>query len=111
MVIRATPAQMTQSLQTALSTRLVAYMTDQSDRTIQRWAKGDGQDIRPASRRRLLAAYEALCLIDRFEPPGVASTWFIANEPQLDYTMPVEAIRNDKLEDVLAAARAFVYVG
>ncbi len=27
-----------------------------------------------------------------FEAPGVAATWFIGQEPQLDFSMPIEAI-------------------
>jgi hypothetical protein len=65
-----TPAnQMVETLRDALSTPLLAYITGQSDRTIQRWAKGNTEDIRQDSKRRLVTAYEILQLIDRFEAP------------------------------------------
>ncbi|MGA7732623.1 MAG: XRE family transcriptional regulator [Chloroflexia bacterium] len=109
--IRTSPVEMAQSLRDALSTQLFAYITGQSERTVQRWARGDVTDIRQESKRRLVTAYEILLLIDRFEAPGVAQTWFIGNEPQLDFVMPAKALREDQLEETLAAARHFVAVG
>ena len=109
--IRTPPTQMVQSLKDALSTQLLAYITNQSERTVQRWARGDITDIRQESKRRLVTAYEILQLIERFEAPGVAQTWFIGNEPQLDFVMPAMALREGQLEETLAAARSFVAVG
>lgn len=109
--IRTSPVEMAQSLRDALSTQLLAYITGQSERTVQRWARGDVADIRQESKRRLMTAYEILQLIDRFEAPGVAQTWFIGNEPQLDFVMPAKALREGQLEEALAAARHFVAVG
>ncbi len=109
--MRTPPVQMVQSLRDALSTQLLAYITGQSERTVQRWARGDVTGIRQESKRRLVTAYEILQLIDRFEAPGVAQTWFIGNEPQLDFIMPAKTLRDDQLEETLAAARAFVAVG
>ena len=110
-VMRTPPVKMAQSLRDALSTQLLAYITGQSERTVQRWARGDVTDIRQESKRRLVTAYEILQLIDRFEAPGVVQTWFIGNEPQLDFIMPAKALREDQLEEALAAARHFVAVG
>ncbi len=109
--MRTPPTQMVQSLKDALSTQLLAYITNQSERTVQRWARGSITDIRQESKRRLVTAYEILQLIDRFEAPGVAQTWFIGNEPQLDFIMPARALREGQLEETLAAARSFVTVG
>lgn len=109
--MRTSPVQMVQSLRDTLSTQLLAYMTGQSERTIQRWARGDVADIRQDNKRRLVTAYEILQLIDRFEAPGVAKTWFIGTEPQLDFVMPAKALREGQLEEALAAARSFVAVG
>lgn len=109
--MRVSPVQMAQSLRDALSTQLLAYITGQSERTVQRWAKGDVADIRQDSKRRLVTAYEILQIINRFEAPGVAQTWFIGIEPQLDFVMPAKAVREDRLEEALAAARSFVAVG
>jgi hypothetical protein len=109
--MRITPVEMAQSLKDALSTQLLAYITGQSERTVQRWVRGDVTDIRQDSKRRLVTAYEILQLIDRFESPGVAQTWFIGTEPQLDFIMPAKALREGQLEEALAAARHFVAVG
>ncbi|HKP54957.1 MAG TPA: XRE family transcriptional regulator [Chloroflexia bacterium] len=109
--MRTSPVQMAQSLRDALSTQLLAYITGQSERTVQRWARGDVGDIRQESKRRLVTAYEILQIINRFEAPGVAQTWFIGSEPQLDFVMPAKALREDQLEEALAAARSFVAVG
>ncbi|HST03249.1 MAG TPA: XRE family transcriptional regulator [Chloroflexia bacterium] len=109
--MRVSPTHMAQSLRDALSTQLLAYMTGQTERTVQRWARGDVADIRQDSKRRLVTAYEILQIINRFEAPGVAQTWFIGNEPQLDFVIPAKAVREDQLEETLAAARAFVAVG
>lgn len=89
-------------------------MIGQSERTVYRWAKGDVEDVRQEGKRRLLTAYEIRKLIVRFEAPGVAETWFISTEPQLDFTMPANAVREGDLEEVLAVARllrSFVAVG
>jgi hypothetical protein len=109
--MRTPPVQMAQSLRDALSTQLLAYITGQSERTVQRWARGEVGDIRQESKRRLVTAYEILQIINRFEAPGVAQTWFIGSEPQLDFVMPAKALREDQLEEALAAARSFVAVG
>jgi hypothetical protein len=108
--MRTPPVQMVQTLKDALSTQLLAYITNQSERTVQRWARGDVTIIRQENKRRLVTAYEILQLIDRFEAPGVAQTWFIGNEPQLDFVMPARALREGQLEETLAAARSFVAV-
>lgn len=102
---------MVETLRDALSTPLVAYMTNLTDRTIQRWATGNVEDIRQDNKRRLVTAYEILQLINRFEASGVAQTWFIGNDPQLDFITPAKAIRENRLEEALAAARSFVAVG
>lgn len=107
--MRATVSEMASALQEVLSTQLTAYMVGvDSLRTIQRWASATAQNLRHKNERRLLTAYEALQLISRFESPRVAKAWFIGLDPQLDYTMPAQAIRDGQLKEVLAAARAFV---
>ncbi len=85
------PSEMARALCGAVPTELLAYITEQSEQTIQRWASGDVTDISQESERRLAAAYEILQLIDRFEAPGVAATWFIGIDPQLDFVMPAKA--------------------
>lgn len=106
--MRTSPAEMASHLQEILSTKLVAYMTNQSDRTVLRWARGEVQEIRQESKRRLITCYEITLLISKVFSPDVAKTWFIGHEPQLDFVMPAKAISQGDLEDALAAARSFV---
>lgn len=110
-VLATSPEEMARALCEALSIQILAYITSQTERTIHRWASGDIGDMSQESKRRLSAAYEVLQLIDRFEAPGVAQTWLIGREPQLDFKMPAQALREDQLEEALAAARHFVAVG
>jgi hypothetical protein len=106
--MRTSPAEMARHLQEILSSRLVAYMTNQSDRTVLRWARGEVQEIRHESKRRLITSYEITLLISKVFSSDEAKTWFIGHEPQLDFAMPAKAIRQGDLEDALAAARSFV---
>jgi hypothetical protein len=105
------PGEMARALCDAVPTELLVYITGQSEQTVQRWASGDVTDMSQESERRLATAYEIMQLIDRFEAPGVAATWFMGTEPQLDFVMPAKALRGDQLEEALAAARHFVAVG
>ncbi|MBF6613847.1 MAG: hypothetical protein IVW55_12035 [Chloroflexi bacterium] len=105
------PWEMARALCNSVPTELLAYITDKSERTVHRWASGDVADMAQESERRLAAAYEILELIDRFEAPGVAATWFTCNEPQLDFVMPATSLREGRSEETLAAARHFVAVG
>ncbi len=105
------PERMVRALCSSVPIEILTYITGQSESTVRRWASGDVTDMAQESERRLAAAYEILQLIDRFEAPGVAATWFTCNEPQLDFVMPATALREGWLEDALAAARHFVAVG
>ena len=105
------PSRMARVLCDAISTQLLAYVTGQTERTVQRWARGDAVGIKQEDRRCLVTSYEILQLIDRFEAPGVAATWFVGRDPQLDFIMPATALREGQLEEALAAARYFVAVG
>jgi hypothetical protein len=105
------PSQMARALCDSISTELLAYILDQDEDTVEHWARGDAIDSKQESKRRLIAAYEILQLIDRFEEPGVAQTWLIGSEPQLDFIMPAKALREGRLEETLAVARHFVAVG
>lgn len=107
----ATPAQMAQALQAALDIQLLAYMVGQSNHNIESWVEaGEDGVIRLEGEPRLVAAYEVLRLFDHFEQPGVLATWIIGRDPQLDYRMPAQLIREGQLEEVLAAAHNFVLV-
>jgi hypothetical protein len=90
--MRTTAGRMVEELRGALTASMLAYITGQSLRTIQRWSKGGAEEIRQNA-------------------PGVAQTWFLGADPQLDFDTPAKAIREDRLEEALAAARSFVASG
>ena len=101
-------------LQDLLSRRLTAVIAGVKDgKTIARWAAGETSDVRgPEKERRLRTAYQiAYMLLQSSDSPQTEKAWFMGLNPQLGDTSPAEAIREDRLQDALAAARAFVAGG
>jgi len=102
------PAQIAQQLNTHLGPTLVALLANVNDRKLPgRWAKGEVSP-RPASERRLRAAHRAWVVIASAETDHVARAWFIGTNPHLGEITPLEALRGDRLDEVLAAASQFV---
>lgn len=98
-------------LQEALGQKLVAYMADVNDpKRVGRWAQGV-QSPRADAERRLRAAFQIFHLLLSEETPHVIRAWFIGMNPQLDDDSPAEAIRDGRLKEALAAAKAFVTGG
>lgn len=98
-------------LQEVLGQKLVAYMADVSDpKRVGRWAQG-AQAPRDEAERRLRAAFQIFHLLLAEESPHVIRAWFIGMNPQLDDDSPAEAIREGRLKETLAAAKAFVAGG
>lgn len=98
-------------LQEAFGQKLVAYMADVNDpKRVGRWAQGT-QSPRDDAERRLRAAFQIFHLLLSEESPHVIRAWFIGMNPQLDDDSPAEAIRNGRLKEALAAAKAFVTGG
>ena len=96
-------------LQDLLGRRLVAYVAGVKDaKTVSRWASGEVGSVRQESEERLRTAYEVAQLLVQFDSPGLVKAWFIGLDPQLDDVSPDEAIREGKLEEAKAAARAFI---
>jgi hypothetical protein len=100
-------------LQELLSRRLTAYIAGvTSGKTISRWASGEVTEVRDhETERRLRTSYEiAQLLLDR-DSAQTVKAWFIGLNPQLGDVSPAEAIREGKLKESLAAARAFAVGG
>src|SRR5579871_2134734 len=98
-------------LQEALGQRLVAYMTGVSDpKRVGRWAQGT-QAPRDEAERRLRGAFQIFHLLLAEESPHVIRAWFVGMNPQLDDDSPAAVIRDGRLKDALAAAKAFVAGG
>jgi len=98
-------------LQEALGQKLVAYIAGVSDsKRVGRWAQG-AQSPRDEAERRLRAAFQIFHLLLAEESPHVIRAWFIGMNPQLDDDSPAEVIREGRLKEALAAAKAFVAGG
>jgi hypothetical protein len=92
-----------------LTGKIAAYMVGVKDvRTLTRWAGGEVREIRVEHEARLRAAYEIATLLLHFDAPETVRAWFIGMNPELDDVAPIEVIRQDRLQDALGAARAFV---
>lgn len=101
-------------LEELLSRRLTAVMAGVKDgKTIARWAAGETGDIRDDQKiLRLQTAYQiVLMLLQSSDTPQIVKAWFIGLNPQLGDVSPAEAIREDRLQEALAAARAFAAGG
>ena len=72
-----------------------------------------GQDPKPRdeAERRLRAAFQVFHLLLAEDSAHVVRAWFIGMNPQLDDDSPAEAIRDGRLKDTLAAAKAFIAGG
>lgn len=101
------------SLQHALSRRLTAYIAGVNNaKTVNRWANGEVTEIRdPFVEQKLRVAYEIYLLLMNFEASPTVKSWFIGLNPQLGDVAPIEAIREGRLKDAIAAARAFTVGG
>jgi hypothetical protein len=105
----ATVPEIACALQDILSRRLAAYVTNVKDeKTVARWASGDGSGIRQASEQRLRVAYEiARLILDAGDTEQTVRAWFIGPNVRLDDQPPAEVVRAGQLKEALAAARAF----
>lgn len=102
------------TLQNVLSRRLTAVIVGVKDtKTIGRWADGASDEIRGEDKeRRLRTAYQIVVfLLGAANSPQTVKAWFIGLNPQLGDTSPAEAIRDDRLQEALIAARAFAADG
>ncbi|HET9017104.1 MAG TPA: hypothetical protein VFN57_15990 [Thermomicrobiaceae bacterium] len=111
--IRAPLSEIAQLLQQVLSRRLTAYLAGvREGKTVARWASGEVTAIRDqGTEERLRVAYETALLLLQDDSPRVVRAWFIGLNPQLGDEAPAEALREGRLKDVLAAARAFTAGG
>ncbi len=100
-------------LQNLLSRRLTAYIAGVRDgKTVNRWANGEVVDIRDYwVEQRLRTTYEIAQLLIGYDSAQTVKAWFIGLNPQLGDVSPAEAIKEGRLKESLAAARAFTTGG
>ena len=113
--VRFTPAEIVTGLREILGARLVAYLGHvSSTRPVGEWADGahtPSQDTID----RLRAAYFIAALLREHEGAATVQSWFMGMNPQLNDQAPARVLRDSPLQDVspdiVAAARAFAYMG
>lgn len=109
--VETSPSDMARFLQDALGQKLVAYIADVSGaRTVARWAAGERKPGADAE-ARLSAAFYIFRLLSEVESSYIIRAWFAGHNPLLDDTAPATVIRGGRLQDAIAAARAFAADG
>jgi len=106
--VESTPADVARFLQDALGQKLVAYIANVSGpRTVGHWVAGD-RTPGAESEERLRAAFYIFRLLGETESSHVVRAWFAGMNPALGESAPATAIREGKLADAVAAAKAFL---
>ena len=99
-------------LREVLTPRMAAYVTGvESTKTVARWARGETQGIRPASEKRLRAAYGIVRLLAHFDAAPTIRGWFLGMNPLLDDASPADVLRAGDVARVRAAALDFAASG
>jgi hypothetical protein len=105
-----TPFQdIVKSLSESLGKSLVAYLAGVEAKTVSRWC--DGSTARPAAEKRVMTAFQVVKLLGAQDCEHTVRAWFIGLNPQLGDVSPAQALRDDKLREVVIAAKAFVAGG
>jgi hypothetical protein len=106
--VESTPKDVARFLQDALGQKLVAYIANVSgERTVAHWVAGSRSPNTEAE-DRLRAALYIFRLLGEVESSHVVRAWFVGMNPALDETAPATAIREGRLRDAVAAAKAFL---
>lgn len=97
-------------LRTVLGRDVVAVLAQRSPRAVSRWASGEAE---PSAREKTLLrdTYQIVEILSEVEPDEIVRAWFMGMNPQLDDESPVEAVRDGRAHEAMAAARAFVNAG
>jgi hypothetical protein len=90
-----------------LGPSLVAHIAHVDNSTINRWANNNTRPDNPDKERRIRATHQIARLLLGHDANHTVRAWFIGMNPQLDDEAPADVLREDRLRDVLVAARAF----
>ncbi len=102
-------SELVRRLNAALGPTLVSTLAGSKDvKAAIRWAKPSTDRISTRFETNLRLAYRALTAISQTENAHVARAWFIAANPALDEDTPVQAIREGRHRQVVAAFTAVV---
>lgn len=87
----------------------MAALAGSKDRKISyRWAREDGPVPKDESVARLQLAHRAWTSLSSAEGEHVARMWFIGANPWLGEASPIEAIRNDRSQEVMNAVSVMI---
>lgn len=104
--------EIVRQLNSSLGATLVATLAGSKDPKISyRWARSGGPEPRPGAQARLQLAHRAWTAVSGVEGEHVARLWFVGANPWLDETSPIEAIKDMRAKDVMAAATAMTEDG
>jgi hypothetical protein len=105
--------ELVSALQARLSRRITAYIAGVDNaKTVTRWASGEVTVVRNHEvEQRLRTAYEVFLLLMNYESANTVKAWFIGLNPQLGDIAPIDALREGRLTETVAAARSFTIGG
>ena len=105
--------ELVSALQAWLSRRITAYIAGVDNaKSVTRWASGEVATVRDHEmEQRLRSAYEVFVLLTNYESVNTVKAWFIGLNPQLGDVAPIDALREGRLKETMAAARAFTVGG
>jgi hypothetical protein len=99
--------EITRRLNAGIGPTLVAGLAGSADLSISRsWSQLGGPLPDSQAEQRLRCAYDQWRTVADVEGEHVARLWFIGSNPWLGQDAPVDAIREGRLQEVAAAARA-----
>lgn len=90
-----------------MGTKLVAHIADVDASTVRRWATTE-QRMSDERERTLRATHTIARMLLQHDANHTVRAWFIGINPQLDDEAPADALREGRLHDVMASARAFL---
>lgn len=91
-----------------LPTALIASLAGVKDTSqVRKWARGSLTPTAASAARLRFALDQAKRIADA-ESVKVASAWLTSANEQLEYALPLKAIREDNFKDVAAAASSFI---
>jgi hypothetical protein len=106
----ATIADLVRTLQEVLGRQLVAALANVDPKTVDRWIEGQTKP-RAESERRLRTAFQIYQLLLSRDSEHTARAWFLGLNPQLDDVSPIEALKENRLREVVVAAKSFTLGG
>jgi predicted GTPase len=106
-VYQTADSEVVRDLAHALGRPTLARLTDVDDlKTITRWSMGKNRPSAERLERIRHAAMAYYALLELGLSSTNAEQWFRGANPVLDFVMPVDALRDGRYADVLAAIRS-----